>query len=490
MPVYNTFQPNTAIGQGIQNLTMALFGGKTPNELSNEQALSEARRASAEASRASAEASRATAAYNNERMLGARQGREAMAGAPRQLAASLFGGEQQGAEFIDAYKNGGFGQTQQLQGPMPDGPALSGTVRQPMPTPSWVTPEGVKRFNLLQQGLALANAAPGNDPAGALEKLISGLYNLNQRDDIMAGRADATRVAQGAFATSGKAPYDNMGGTGTFNLLTGDQSLNDFGKAKVGSEKALAGQRGAAAAEHSASARLKTLQGDAAVLVPARDADGNIIFDADGTGPIRAPLADVGKSVMRGSNALDAIEQRGDQARRTNQEKPVKDGAQPKDANTTKVENEAITAAMTKLADGRELDPDFSTSVAARATQILNDRKSPNYNNGFGAAQQAWRELVGEKGLNDAKAGVPFVKSRYAPPGWKPGAAPPPLPGLTAPAAPAAAAPAAAPATVKKAKTQAEVDAAIAEGNAAIKRGADPAKVKERLKAMGVTLKE
>lgn len=57
MPGYrfaNTFAPQTEVGQSLQNIGLALFGGKTPREQQTEEALISSRLASADASRASA----------------------------------------------------------------------------------------------------------------------------------------------------------------------------------------------------------------------------------------------------------------------------------------------------------------------------------------------------------------------------------------------------------------------------------------------------
>jgi len=63
--------------------------------------------------------------------------------------------------------------------------------------------------------------------------------------------------AQNALLLSqGKTRYDNMGGTGTFDLLTGDQSLNDLGLSGVQEKKAQANQANAGANENNAQAGL------------------------------------------------------------------------------------------------------------------------------------------------------------------------------------------------------------------------------------------
>jgi len=56
----NTFAPQTPIGQGLQNIGLALFGGKTPRDQETEAALMESRLAAADAHRS-------TAQYNTAR---------------------------------------------------------------------------------------------------------------------------------------------------------------------------------------------------------------------------------------------------------------------------------------------------------------------------------------------------------------------------------------------------------------------------------------
>lgn len=107
-----------------------------------------------------------------------------------------------------------------------------------------------------------------------------------EREDLEAVRGapgDPTRTAQAYFSTSGKAPFDNMGGMGTFNQATGAQTLNDFGTARVQSERALATERGAHAGLHTAR-RDQITSGADAPMVPVvkKDAMGNDMVGSDG----------------------------------------------------------------------------------------------------------------------------------------------------------------------------------------------------------------
>lgn len=84
---------------------------------------------------------------------------------------------------------------------------------------------------------------------------------IEHREAILQDPTKALPVAQAHFATSGKAPFDNVSDTGySVNQLTGEQTMAHPGMAKLfnATEGALAAQRGAAAGESSArTARIK-----------------------------------------------------------------------------------------------------------------------------------------------------------------------------------------------------------------------------------------
>ena len=85
---------------------------------------------------------------------------------------------------------------------------------------------------------------------------------IEHREAVLQDPTKALPVAQAHFATSGKAPFDNISDTGfSINQATGEQIMSHPGLAKLfnAKEGALAAQRGAAAGEHGArTARIKS----------------------------------------------------------------------------------------------------------------------------------------------------------------------------------------------------------------------------------------
>jgi hypothetical protein len=80
------------------------------------------------------------------------------------------------------------------------------------------------------------------------------LYGLTNGDN-------STNAQNAMLLSQGKTRYDNMGGTGTFDLLSGAQSLNDLGLAGVIEKKAQANQANAGATENIAQANLANTRG-------------------------------------------------------------------------------------------------------------------------------------------------------------------------------------------------------------------------------------
>lgn len=226
--VANTFQPLTPIGEGIQNITRALFSGPTDLERENIAAQAEARRLQAEHYRAQNEKLRAETAARL-------RAEQEMANAPAKMVGAIFGNQQKADDYLasvrgDQVPTFGAGKTGGLDAEGGDGPAYAPA---PVPMPQGLDPNAVARAARLLTGVHAARALPGNDNMAHLAKMIGELEAQDARSGIVGGKANATDVARAFFATSGKSPYDNMGGTGTFNLLTGENSLNPLGQAKV-----------------------------------------------------------------------------------------------------------------------------------------------------------------------------------------------------------------------------------------------------------------
>lgn len=275
MPWYpvNTFRAMTPIGEGIQNVSRMLFGGATGEE----RAL---KAAQAEQARQHADLYAATIAEKNAKMAAERQAREDMAAAPRRMTGMIFGNQPKADLWMDSVKNGS---TPVEDFTTPIGSQVGPSQQQADIIPAQFDPATVAKAARLLTGVYAAQALPGNDNMAHLAKFVGELEQGDARAGIANGTADPTRIAQGFFATSGKAPYDNMGGTGTFNLLTGDQRLNALGNARVETEGAHAGAYRAAgrasdasAGEHTArrkkvEAETDQLRND--VLVPVIDPD-------------------------------------------------------------------------------------------------------------------------------------------------------------------------------------------------------------------------
>lgn len=104
---------------------------------------------------------------------------------------------------------------------------------------SQYSPEEIGRYRR-----SWASYAPGYADKTVSPEAIAQALKLHRaeadRRGIIAGTQDPTRTGQAHFATSGRAPFDNMGGTGTFNLLTGVQEINDVGRSRAGAEGARA----------------------------------------------------------------------------------------------------------------------------------------------------------------------------------------------------------------------------------------------------------
>lgn len=103
---------------------------------------------------------------------------------------------------------------------------------------------GNKNIDLqkIAQGIQRNNLTAGITPENAADIAMQVSTLESNPNPVEVGRADLIRrlpkntpndLAAGLLLSLGKPTMDNMGGTGTFNLVTGDQSLNDVGNSKV-----------------------------------------------------------------------------------------------------------------------------------------------------------------------------------------------------------------------------------------------------------------
>ncbi len=199
----NPFTPQTPVGAGLQNIALALFAGKQngkQNELNDSHMAyydAQARKADAEAE----SARRRSALYTPEAI-------------DEAVAASFAVPPSRVRELRTL-------------------PAPGSTIMPPA-TPFLPNARAIGE-RLLAVRTAMANKS---DPASVA--LADQRFNATRRrDDVIEGELDPRRVAQAFFATSGKAPYAG-GETGSTDLMTGAQQLNDVGMQRAGRERAQA----------------------------------------------------------------------------------------------------------------------------------------------------------------------------------------------------------------------------------------------------------
>jgi len=129
---------------------------------------------------------------------------------------------------------------------------------------------------------------------------------IGHREAVLQDPTKALPVAQAHFATSGKAPFDNISDTGfSINQATGEQIMSHPGLAKLfnAKEGALAAQRGAAAGE--SSARTARIKGGLDHTVVTTDENGKPMVTAIPTGGAPVHIAPA-KQTTTGVDATNA----------------------------------------------------------------------------------------------------------------------------------------------------------------------------------------
>ena len=243
MPTFApAFQPITPIGQAFQNIATAIMASKLGD-------------GKADLNSAHQQAFAAQAANNQAEADQRRQDIRNRDNALPLAAGSIFGGMPQGKRFIEHWRNGPttpvapWGATD-----VPGDPETGmGGMSRINPTPDFVTPERERLWADTVRGIALANAGAGKSNALEIAKAITESGDQRQREAVVAGSADPTRIAQSNFAVSGKAPFD-FRKEGTGNLATGRFDMNSIGTSETKANAALANQRNASAGQHSAQA--------------------------------------------------------------------------------------------------------------------------------------------------------------------------------------------------------------------------------------------
>lgn len=272
----NPFTPQTPIGAGIQNIAMALFSGKQ-NQVAQQLNAAKMDYYGAQTDKARAEAE----AKRNE----------------QRIAEELF--NRRGDSYTDETA------ALRLGVPVNHVKGYRGYVTGANPMPPAMPAGGPTLGQIGDVLFAMRN--------GMLDKTVSAdeiakaertAGETRIRTDVASGAADPTRVSQAFFATSGKAPFDNMGGTGTFNLLTGDSTLNALGNANVGATRALGNQRNASARNSNASAAQTEGETKSGVKIGApvlvNDPEAGLIYTAPSSAIGRTPGA---KPVDRAARA-------------------------------------------------------------------------------------------------------------------------------------------------------------------------------------------
>lgn len=382
--VANTFNPMTPWGEGIQNITRALFSGPTPMEQESAAAQAEARRLQAEHYRAQNESLRAKTAAEA-------QARLDMQNAPRRLAGALLGNQAVADQYINA-RDGV--KTDQYRGSDGEDGPLTAMAPTPMPQ---LDPNMAARVARLLTGVEAAKALPGNDNLGALAKFLPALMGDELRQGAIGGAPlkpeQYGNIGRTQAAMEGK-PLFHDGGNGGMDNFSGQLVDPRLFNAKVGSENAQINQRNAAAGASSAHAGLYRAQTEdvntSRAMVPALDSTGAPILDS------------TGKPVMIQQKERGAILMRGDQAR-ANQDN--KDANRDPKTNKFRPPNPSVVQAeIDRVLDVQrdksgKVDPDRSNQLPLdAATQARVRDRAIEFYKDSGNMAQAVQDALGEVG--------------------------------------------------------------------------------------------
>ncbi len=470
--VNNTFTPSSQFGAPIQALTRAMFGGATPAE-------EEAKYAAAEAHRAQGEHYRAQNAKLAAEADAASQAAARAQDPVANFVNNVFGADR-GAEVTN-FQRGvqiptlGAGQTGGMDGGGGDGPAYAPKAA---PRPGWLPPKDEAALNEQARVIAIANNLTGKTSGNGYDDIAKTIRLGAAQDAVMSG-TDPTRVAQAFGATSGKMPFQ-QGQYGMGNELTGDladKRLFDAAVALSGekrnTELTEQTQRKAAAGASNASAGEHTARRDditrSATLVPVIDPTTRTpMLDANNQ-PVMVRQADRGKA-LQGGEVKIAV---GDNTAANKPEVAGKGGApgkpRPMTKNDTTLLRQEADALLESLG-AADADEQTKRAIIAQAEK--------EWQGGAAGHAVAVKSAIDKLAPEGFQRGGIYGFRKSTPVGGARASGP------ITPAAPAQAAPA----TIPKVRNEAEMQKAIDDGYKAIKQGADPAKVRERLKQMGVNL--
>lgn len=344
----NPFTPQTPIGAGLQNIAIALFNGKQ-----------------GDVTKAALQAQQGDMAVAHGDLY-REQARKA--DAERRLAESLLGARSYDTITDVAAANAGMpGYTFRA---IHDASRGAGDISQ-------YSPEEQARYRRAWAATMPGYADKTVDPS-QIAKALQLQEEIGHRDAIIGGRAPLP-YAQAYFATSGKAPFDNMGGTGTFNLMTGDQSLNRLGNARVGAEDALRDER-------AQRARGLRLEADTGVKIGPPVVVGGEGGDVAFTAPTLA--AKLGLTPGRDPNRAGGGRGAGGAATDTTTTTPLK----PIDLK--RHDGDLLLGAIDRAAGGKLADKMLEGTIMSRAQAYFRTPGSPAYGLHEEAARRAVMDIV------------------------------------------------------------------------------------------------
>lgn len=342
---------------------------------------------------------------------------------------------------------------------------------------------------------AMMNAARGAEAAfaargkGNADSTIKGVQNAMETDTRGGALAsgDITKIGQTQRALDGTGPIFSTNSEGIVtNALTG--SINESGEIAQAMKKkvvATAGKEGALAGK--AQAEAEGIRGENRLMYATNPETGEPLVDENGQ-KVALPAKLVLPNQVRVYTADRSATARETSADKAAAAKGQKSQKQLAEENNIR-RDLGITQGQAMTADViREIGADkgvfpsadlgFTERIVSEAAAIK--QANPQIS-AIDAARTAYRRIAPEvqrKGMFDGTITMPAEKPASDVASTMTSAAQP---------APAAAAPAT-PAQIPKAKNKADVDAAIAAANKAIKAGKDPAAVKKRLADMGIQL--
>lgn len=366
----NPYTPQTAIGAGLQNIALALFGQR---QKENQRAGLNAQQGDLYAAHGDLYREQ-TRKASVERQLAERLLRDQGADSQDELIAARSG--------VPVYTVRGYRD------------ALAG---RPVPGASLddykdMAPSISRAMLAVRPAYADKTINPVN-----IAQALDSLERTDTRNDVIAGKQDAKAVARAFFATSGHAPYAGSE-TGSTDLTTGDQTLNPIGTGRAERERATA-------FEHNQRGRVAQTEADSGVRVGAP-----VVIDSE-AGPVYAPpRAAAGQRPGLNPNSAAARQPAGrgaagGDATTTTELKPLKIGNQ--DSNL-------LLGGIDRAVGGQLGDQQLTGAILSRAQEYYATPGSPHYGAHESAARAAVQDIMPEGSYQPMYR---FGQSGYAPKG-------------------------------------------------------------------------